>query len=78
MSADITGLAYKLIQIVEVIVISAQACTAHSKDLGTDGKIILKWILGNGVEMCGLDASASGQKPVAGSCEHGNEPCGSI
>jgi hypothetical protein len=23
---------------------------------------------------CGLDASASGQGPVAGFCEHGNEP----
>jgi len=27
---------------------------------------------------CGLDASAPGQEPVAGSCEHGNEPSGSI
>jgi len=25
----------------------------------------------------GLDASGSGQEPVAGSCEHGNEPSGS-
>jgi hypothetical protein len=27
---------------------------------------------------CGLDASASGQGPVSGACEHGNEPLGSI
>jgi hypothetical protein len=27
---------------------------------------------------CGLDASASGLGPVAGCCEHGNEPSGSI
>jgi len=27
---------------------------------------------------CGLDASGSGWGPVAGSCEHGNEPSGSI
>jgi hypothetical protein len=27
---------------------------------------------------CGLDASGSGQRPVAGSCEHGNEPSVSI
>jgi hypothetical protein len=26
----------------------------------------------------GLDLSGSGQGPVAGSCEHGNEPSGSI
>jgi len=28
--------------------------------------------------MCGLDTSRSEQGPVAGSCEHGNEPSGSI
>jgi hypothetical protein len=27
---------------------------------------------------CGLDASESGQGPVVGSCEHGNEPSGFI
>jgi hypothetical protein len=26
----------------------------------------------------GLDSSGSGQGPVAGSCEHGDEPLGSI
>jgi hypothetical protein len=26
----------------------------------------------------GLDSSGSGYRPVAGSCEHGNEPSGSI
>jgi hypothetical protein len=30
------------------------------------------------VGMCGLDASGSGQEPVTGCCEHGNEPSGSI
>jgi hypothetical protein len=30
------------------------------------------------VERCGLDASGSGQGPVAGSCEHSNEQFGSI
>jgi len=30
------------------------------------------------VGMCGLDACSSGQGPVAGSCEHDNEPAGSI
>jgi len=29
------------------------------------------------VRICGLDASGLGQEPVAGSCEHGNEPSGS-
>jgi hypothetical protein len=27
---------------------------------------------------CGLDSSDSVQGPVAGSCEHGNDPSGSI
>jgi len=27
---------------------------------------------------CGLDAYGSGEGPVAGSCEHRNEPSGSI
>jgi hypothetical protein len=30
------------------------------------------------VGRCGLDASGSGQKSVAGSCEHGSEPSGYI
>jgi hypothetical protein len=34
--------------------------------------------LGNKAGGCGLDSSASGQRPVTGSCEHGNEPFGSI
>jgi hypothetical protein len=28
--------------------------------------------------ICELDASSSGQEPVAGCCEHGFEPSGSI
>jgi len=27
---------------------------------------------------CGLDSYGSGQGPVAGCCEHGNKPSGSI
>jgi hypothetical protein len=47
----------------------------HSEDLGVDGRIILEWILGkNRLGRCDLDASGSGYGPVAGSCEHGNEP----
>jgi hypothetical protein len=30
------------------------------------------------VERCGVDASASGDGPLAGFCEHGNEHSGSI
>jgi hypothetical protein len=30
------------------------------------------------MESCGFDSSVSGQVPVEGSCEHGNEPSGSI
>jgi len=32
----------------------------------------------NGVERCGMNAFGSGQGPVAGSCEHGNESSDSI
>jgi hypothetical protein len=32
----------------------------------------------NRVEMCVLDASGSGQEPVACLCENSNEPSGSI
>jgi hypothetical protein len=46
----------------------------HSEDLDVDGRTISNWILG---QWCGLDASDSVQRPVAGSCEHGNEPSGS-
>jgi hypothetical protein len=46
----------------------------HLEDLGVDKKITLKWILGNRVGGCGLDSSGS----VTGSCEHDNEPPGSI
>jgi hypothetical protein len=30
------------------------------------------------VKGCGLDLSDSGEGPVVGPCEHGNEPMGSI
>jgi len=50
----------------------------HSKDQGIDGMIILQCVLGNGVWRCGLDSSGSGQGPVTDSCEHGDEPSGSI
>jgi hypothetical protein len=33
---------------------------------------------GNRVEKCGLDSSGSEQGPTVGSCEHGNEPSGSV
>jgi len=32
----------------------------HTEDLGVDGKIILEWILGNRVGMCGLGSSGLG------------------
>jgi len=30
------------------------------------------------VQWCALDLNSSGQDPVAGSCEYGSEPLGSI
>jgi hypothetical protein len=48
------------------------------EDLGVDGQVMVDCILGNRVRRCGLDSSGLGQGPVAGSCEDGNEPSGSI
>jgi hypothetical protein len=39
---------------------------------------MLEWILEIWVGSCGADISGSGPIPVAGSCEHSNEPSGSI
>jgi hypothetical protein len=50
----------------------------RGRDLGIDGKIILKLILGKWDGECGLNSSDSGWGLMAGSCEHGNEPCDSI
>jgi hypothetical protein len=35
------------------------------------------WKMDLGEIGCGLDSSGSGQGPVAGCCDHGNEPSGS-
>ena len=50
----------------------------HLGDPGVDGSIVLrlifrKWDVGNGLDRCG-----SGQGLLAGTCECGNEPLGSI
>jgi hypothetical protein len=50
----------------------------HAEDLGVDGRIILERIMENRVGEYGLDSSGSGCGPVAGCCEHGNEPSGSV
>jgi hypothetical protein len=50
----------------------------HSEDLGVNGKIILNWISGERVGGCGLDSPGLGYGSVAGSCEYGNKPLGSI
>jgi len=49
----------------------------HFRDIDLDVRIILKWDL-NRVRICGLDLACSAQRPVVGSCEHGNELSGSI
>jgi len=50
----------------------------HSEDLGVAERIILEWISEKRGERCGLPSPGSGHGPVAGSCEHSNEPSGSI
>jgi len=47
-------------------------------DPGVDGRIILRWIFGKWDVGHGLDRAGSGQGQVAGSCECGNEPSGSV
>jgi hypothetical protein len=51
---------------------------AHLEDLGISGRIILKCIIKNRMERCGLDSSDSGQGHIASSCEHGDKHFGSI
>ena len=49
------------------------------EDPGVDGGIMLRWIFRKwDVVGHGLDGSGSGQRQVAGTCECGNEPSGSI
>ena len=50
----------------------------HLGDPGIDGRIILRWIFRKWGVGFGLDRASSGQGQVAGTCECGNEPSGSI
>ena len=47
-------------------------------NLGVDGRIILRWIFRKRGRNYGLDRAGSGWGQVAGICECGNEPLGSI
>jgi hypothetical protein len=53
----------------------------HSEDQGVDGRMgserILGRLAGGGWGRCEVDSVGSGQVPVAGSCEYGNELSGS-
>jgi hypothetical protein len=49
----------------------------HLEDQGVGGKMGSERILGRLAWGCGLDSTGSGQGPVAGSCECGDEPSGS-
>ena len=51
---------------------------AHLEDPGVDGRIILGWIFRNGMWEHGLNRYGPRQGEVAGTCEYGNEPSGSI
>jgi hypothetical protein len=47
------------------------------EDQGVGGKMGSEWIFGRLAWGCGLDSTGSGQGPVAGCCECGDEPLGS-
>jgi hypothetical protein len=49
----------------------------HLEGQGVGGKTGSEWILGNWLGGYGLDSTGSGQGPVAGCCECGDEPSGS-
>jgi hypothetical protein len=49
----------------------------HLEDQGVGGKMGSEWILGRLAWGCGLDSTGSGQGPVAGCGECGDEPSGS-
>ena len=50
----------------------------HLEDPSVDGRTILRWIFRSGIWEYGLDRAGSGQGQLAGTCECGNEPSGSI
>jgi hypothetical protein len=47
------------------------------EDQGVGGKMGSEWMLGRLAWGCGFDSTGSGQGPVAGCCECGDEPSGS-
>ena len=50
----------------------------HLGDPGVDGRIILRWIVRKWDAGYGLDRTGTGEGQVAGTCECGDEPWGSI
>jgi hypothetical protein len=50
----------------------------HLEDPGIDGRITVECMWGSRVGKCGLDSCDSGQGPIEGCCEHGNELSGSL
>jgi hypothetical protein len=44
------------------------------EDGDVDGRMGLEWILGRLSGGCGVDSPGSGQGPLAGCCECGDEP----
>jgi hypothetical protein len=50
----------------------------NSEDLGVDRRMILEWTLEKQVGKVWIGFLWLRMGPVAGSCEHGNEPSGSI
>jgi hypothetical protein len=60
------------------VLVESQKERDHLEDQGVGGKMGSEWILGRSAwGGCGLDSTVSGQGPMAGCCECGDEPSGS-
>jgi hypothetical protein len=63
-------------RIVYKVLVEIPKARDHSEDQGVGGRMGLEWVLGRLAGGCGLDSTGSGQGPMAGYCERGDEPSG--
>jgi hypothetical protein len=63
-----------------MLVLQIKICTGrcHLRDLGEDGRVILKWIIQKSGARLSVDSTCPGEGSVAGCGKHGNETSDSI